>query len=185
VNEEAVSAIPSLEERRSRSLAAVVVSGTAGFLSLLALIRYGISGDGLVAVFVIAVLVVLSGHDLKRRIIPNRIVLPAAAVVLVANVALHSDRWYEWLLASLGAGLFFLVFALARRGALGMGDVKLALFLGAALGEDVIVALIVGTLAAAALGIAILVREGSEGRKRAIPLGPFLAGGAIVVLLFL
>jgi leader peptidase (prepilin peptidase) / N-methyltransferase len=175
----------SLEERRHQTFATVATSAVAGLLSLLALIRYGVSGEGILAAFVVAVLVVLSRHDLERRVIPNRIVLPATGIVLVANLALNSSRWYEWLLASLGAAGFFFVFAVARRGALGMGDVKLAALLGAALGEDVIQALILGTLAAAAFGIAILVREGKEGRKRAIPLGPFLAAGAIVVLLFL
>ena len=185
MTEEVVRRADSFEARRYQAFASVVTAASAGFLSLLALIRYGLSGDGVLTVFVIAVLVVLARHDLERRIIPNRIVLPATAVVLVANLLLHSDRWREWLLASLGAGLFFFLFAAARRGALGMGDVKLALLLGAALGEDVIRALILGTLAAAALGIVILVREGSPGMKRAIPLGPFLAAGAITVLLFL
>ena len=64
-----------------------------------------------------------------------------------------------------------------------MGDVKLALLLGFALGAAVLPALVVGTLAGGAAGIVLLVRNGSEARRRAIPFGPFLAFGAIAILL--
>ncbi len=66
-----------------------------------------------------------------------------------------------------------------------MGDVKLALLIGAVLGRSVIAALLLGTLAAGVVSAALLLTHGSDARKRAIPLGPFLAAGAIVVLLFL
>jgi leader peptidase (prepilin peptidase) / N-methyltransferase len=64
-----------------------------------------------------------------------------------------------------------------------MGDVKLALLLGFALGGAVFPALVVGTLAGGAAGIVLLLRNGSEARRRAIPFGPFLAFGAIAILL--
>jgi prepilin signal peptidase PulO-like enzyme (type II secretory pathway) len=66
-----------------------------------------------------------------------------------------------------------------------MGDVKLALLIGATLGFKVVGALFLGTLAAGIFAAVMLFKEGSSARKRSIPLGPFLAGGAIVVLLFL
>jgi len=63
--------------------------------------------------------------------------------------------------------------------------VKLALLIGAALGWSVTAALLLGTLAAGLVSVVLLAMHGASARKRAIPLGPFLAGGAIVVLLFL
>jgi len=48
-----------------------------------------------------------------------------------------------------------------------------------------VAALLLGTIAAGIVSAIMLFKEGSSARKRAIPLGPFLAGGAIVVLLFL
>jgi leader peptidase (prepilin peptidase) / N-methyltransferase len=175
---------PELAQRKA-SIVRYVTAAVAAFLSLLAAIRYGLSGEAAIAVFGVCVLVVLSRHDLERRIIPNRIVLPAWVVALIARVAVDPDRWAEWLVGSLAAGAFFLVFALARPGGLGLGDVKLALLIGALLGWDVVPALILGTLASGLFAIVLLVREGSAARKRAIPLGPFLAAGAIVTLLFL
>ena len=63
-----------------------------------------------------------------------------------------------------------------------MGDVKLALLLGAALGWAVAPALFIGLSAAALAGLVLIVRGGWAARKTAIPLGPFLALGGIVAL---
>src|SRR5438876_10080096 len=119
-------------ERHKDDLVRIATVAVAAFLSLLGAIRYGWDGDTIVVIFVVSVLVVTSRYDLARGIIPNRIVLPAWIFVLGANLALHPHRWAEWLLGSFGAGLFFLVVALVYRGGLGMGDVKLAAFIGAA-----------------------------------------------------
>jgi leader peptidase (prepilin peptidase)/N-methyltransferase len=172
-------------EQRRLDTATLIKYAVAAFLSLLAVIRYGFKAETVVIVFVIVTLVVISKHDLERHIIPNRIVVPAWLAVLAAHLVLHPQHWLEWLLASFGAGAFFLVVQLAYPAGLGMGDVKLALLLGAALGWAVLPALFLGTVAAGLVSAALLIAHGTEARKRAIPLGPFLAGGAIVVLLFL
>jgi leader peptidase (prepilin peptidase)/N-methyltransferase len=173
------------DERQPRSVARAATYGLAGFLSLLGAIRYGVHAETLVVMFVIAVLVVISRHDLERHIIPNRIVVPAWIAVLLAHLAIHPHHWVEWIVASFAAGLFFLAVQLAYPAGLGMGDVKLALLIGAALGWSVTAALLLGTLAAGLVSVVLLAMHGASARKRAIPLGPFLAGGAIVVLLFL
>jgi leader peptidase (prepilin peptidase)/N-methyltransferase len=139
----------------------------------------------LIAAFFAVVLVLLAAIDIERRIIPNRIVLPAIAIVLLAQIAFYPEHAVEWILAAVGAGLFFLIPILFYPSGMGLGDVKLAVLLGAALGIEVMGALLIGLLAAAALGIVILIRQGRAGRKTAIPFGPFLAFGALVVLLFL
>jgi len=65
---------------------------------------------------------------------------------------------------------------------MGMGDVKLALLMGAALGKSVAVAMAVGLLAGLLVSIVLLVRNGPSARKQAIPFGPFLALGSVVAL---
>jgi leader peptidase (prepilin peptidase) / N-methyltransferase len=173
------------EQRRQPDVAKVVTYAFAGFCSVLAAIRYGVRAETPVVVFVLSTLVLIARHDLERHIIPNRIVVPAWLGVLLAHLALHPEHWLEWIGGSFGAGLFFLVVQLAYPAGLGMGDVKLALLIGAALGWAVIGALLLGTLAAGLVSAALLFAHGADARKRAIPLGPFLAGGAIIVLLFL
>lgn len=138
--------------------------------------------EDLVFAFFAAVLVVLAVIDLRTRRLPNRIVLPAAALVLAAQIAIAPDRALEWTLAAAGAFTFLLVAALVNPAGLGMGDVKLALLLGAALGWAVAPALFIGLAAAALAGVVLIVRGGWAARKTAIPLGPFLALGGIVAL---
>jgi leader peptidase (prepilin peptidase) / N-methyltransferase len=119
--------------------------------------------------------------DLETRIIPNRIVLPATAVVLPAQVALHSSDALAYVAAAFGAALFFLVPLLVFPAGMGMGDVKLALLLGAGLGGAVVTALFVGVFAGAFVALVILVR-GRGARGRTIAFGPYLALGGLVAL---
>ena len=63
-----------------------------------------------------------------------------------------------------------------------MGDVKLALLMGAALGKTVPVALMAGMLAAMIPELVLFARHGTKARKMGIPFGPFLALGSVVAL---
>jgi leader peptidase (prepilin peptidase)/N-methyltransferase len=145
-------------------------------------LRFGASGKAFVGAFFVTVLVALSAIDFERRILPDKIVLPSTVVVLAAQIVLFPDRTLEWVLAALAASLFLFVALLAYPKGMGMGDVKLALLLGAALGRYVSVGLMVGMLAAMVVGIVLLVRHGPAARKMAIPFGPFLALGSVVAL---
>jgi leader peptidase (prepilin peptidase) / N-methyltransferase len=142
--------------------------------------RFGLSGQAAIAAFFCVVLVAVTATDLTHRIIPNRIVVPAAALVLVAQTALRPSL--EWAIAALVAGLFLFVAALAYPGGMGMGDVKLALLMGAALGKTVSVAMMAGMLAALIPSMYLLARHGSKARKMGIPFGPFLALGSVMAL---
>src|SRR5262249_59654947 len=93
--------------------------------------KFGVTGEAAVAAFFCAVLVAVTATDLTHRIVPNRIVLPATVVVLVTHTALEPRA--EWALAALGGSSFLLAAALAYPAGMGMGDVKLALRMGAAL----------------------------------------------------
>ena len=143
-------------------------------------LAFGLSAHAAVAAVFCAVLVAVSAIDLEHRIIPNRIVLPAAAIVLVANTV--RDLSPEWIIAGVGASGFLLVAALVYPAGMGMGDVKLALLMGVALGRTVPVALMGGMLAALIPGLVLFARHGTKARKMGIPFGPFLALGSVVAL---
>jgi leader peptidase (prepilin peptidase)/N-methyltransferase len=135
-----------------------------------------------VAALFCAVLVAVTATDLTHRIIPNRIVVPAAAVILVAQTALEPSP--QWVLGALAASGFLFAAVLAYPAGMGMGDVKLALVMGAALGKTVAVALMLGMLSALVPSAILLARHGSAARKMGIPFGPFLALGSVVALFF-
>jgi leader peptidase (prepilin peptidase)/N-methyltransferase len=157
-----------------------LVEAVSGLLVAACVWTFGLHAEAAVAAFFCLALVAVSATDLEHRIIPNRIVLPAAAVVLVAQTAVHPSP--EWAIGALAASAFLLVAALAYPGGMGMGDVKLALLLGAMLGRTVPVALFVGMAAALVPGIVLLARHGSKGRKMGVPLAPVLALGSLVAL---
>lgn len=159
--------------------AAVLV--TAGLVSAY-VGAFGLGSRSLVGVVILSVLVLLSVIDLERQVLPNRIVLPAAGLVLGAQLALVPGRAADWLLGALLAALVLLAAHLVYPPGMGMGDVKLGLLLGAGLGAAVAVALAVAIVAAALAAIAVLVRHGQAGRRTALPFGPFLAFGAVVAL---
>ena len=141
---------------------------------------FGLSAEAFVDASACIVLVVVTVTDLERRIVPNRIIVPALVVALVVQTALEPS--VEWVVSAVAAGAFYLVAALVYPAGLGMGDVKLAAFLGAWLGAPVVVALFAGSLLALVPALYIIATRGREGRKVGIPFAPFLAGGAVIAL---
>jgi leader peptidase (prepilin peptidase) / N-methyltransferase len=158
----------------------VVLYGGA-LLAIAGFVRFGFSGHALVGVIFAPTLVLLAVIDLDRRLIPDAIVLPVLGAVLVLQIAFYPDRTLEWVLASLGAALFFFIPMLIYPAGMGMGDVKLAALLGAALGKSVAAAIFFAVLAGGAAALLVLGREGVGARKNAIAFGPFLAAGGLVV----
>lgn len=145
--------------------------------------HFGATADLLPALLLIPALIVIFFIDLEYYIIPNVVVLPVAVIGLGAMIALEPDRWLSLLAAGLISGaLFFLVALIMPRG-MGMGDVKMAVMLGFFLGRSVIVALFVGFLLGAIVGL-VLIAAGRKGRHSRIPFGPFLAIGGVVALFF-
>ena len=169
--------VRALPHRRKLQVAAL-----SALLTIGCFVRFGFSERALVGSLFAATLALLTATDLERRLIPNVVVLPATALVLIAQIAFFPDRTLEWILASFGAALFFFIPLLVYPAGLGMGDVKLAALMGAALGKSVAAAILGALLAGAAYAIFVLVREGMSARRKAIPYGPFLAAGGLVVL---
>jgi leader peptidase (prepilin peptidase)/N-methyltransferase len=130
-----------------------------------------------------ALMIAVAAIDLDHRIVPNRLLLPAAVWAVAATVAVRPDFVPEALIAGLGAFAFLLLAALAYPAGMGMGDVKLAGVMGLYLGIDVIPALAVAFLAGTVVGLALIAREGGGARKRGVPFAPFLALGGLVGLL--
>jgi leader peptidase (prepilin peptidase) / N-methyltransferase len=157
-----------------------VVEASAALLVAGCVWRFGLHAEALVAAFFCLALVAVSATDLEHRIIPNRIVLPSAAAVLVAQTAVKPSP--EWVIAAGGAFTLMLVLALVYPAGMGMGDVKLALLLGAMLGRTVPVALMVSALSAMVPAVVLFARHGTKARKMGVPFGPFLALGAVVAL---
>ncbi|MEJ7797631.1 MAG: prepilin peptidase [Solirubrobacteraceae bacterium] len=163
---------------------ALVEAGTAALFVAVVIARRGDAAELVLGLVLVAVLVPLALIDLDTRLLPNRIMLPAAVAALVLGTLLDASGEVERLLAALVAGAFFLLAALAFPRGMGIGDVKLAAVLGLFLGRDVAAALLVALVVGVLVGAVIIARKGvTEGRRTAVAFGPFLALGGVVALL--
>jgi len=163
-----------------RSSLFLLVTLATGLLGGACGLAFGLTAEALISAVFCWILVVVTRTDIEHKLIPNRIVVPGTVLVLVARTL--DDPSVEWILAAIAAGAVLLVIALIYPAGLGLGDVKLAAFLGAGLGAAVVVGIFLGFLAAFVPAVVLLVRHGRAARKAAIPLGPFLALGAVVAL---
>jgi leader peptidase (prepilin peptidase) / N-methyltransferase len=143
----------------------------------------GVDGDLLLELPFAAVLIAVAGIDLEHRVVPNRIVVPAAGFGVAAAALIEPGHLPELLLAGGAAFGGLLVAALAYPSGMGMGDVKLGGVMGLYLGVSVVPALLAAFLAGTLVGLGIVAREGIQARKSGVPFAPFLALGGLVGLL--
>ena len=160
----------------------LVEAGTALLCGLVVLAK-GLDKDAVIPLVMVLLMVPVTLIDLDHRIIPNKLMILGAVLAPALVLWLEPDAIVEHLIAGAAAGGFFLLAVLAYPRGMGVGDIKLAavlgLFLGRAAGPAVFIALVSGTL----VGALIMARKGvAEGRKTAVPFGPFLALGGVVAL---
>ncbi|MHB1505390.1 MAG: prepilin peptidase [Sulfobacillus sp.] len=165
---------PSWRERLM-TLVAGVLAATGGWL-------FPDWRQAVPAALFLVVLGVVTWTDLEARLVPDRMLLVAAAGALLIAVAWPPAPWQSALFGALALGGFALLLAIFSRGGLGGGDVKLAavigLFLGPAAG---VLALLSAFIAAGLWASAMLISR----RRRAhdsFALAPYLAVAAAVVL---
>ncbi len=153
-----------------------------GLLAAGSILAFGANGEGVAVAVMTVALVPVVVIDIQHKLIPDVVVLPAAAVALAAMIAHDPSRWWVPVAGALGAAAFLLVLRLVKPGGMGLGDVKLALLLGAVLGASVIPAMFIAFLVGAVLGVVLMARQGAGARKNTIPFGPYLALGALLAL---
>jgi leader peptidase (prepilin peptidase) / N-methyltransferase len=136
------------------------------------------------ALLLTALVVPAAAIDLKHRIIPDAINIPGAVLVYATAVAAQPDRWAELLIGGL-AGLVFLgaAWVVSPKG-MGLGDVKMVLMIGLALGKYIGVALFAAFTLSLIPSLGLLLVKGLRARKVGFPFGPFLAFGAVVGLMW-
>ena len=170
------------------------VDARAGLEPLdLRLVRFGID-----AAFCF-VMVVITFIDLDHKLILDKLTYPAIPLFYAASLLLPERLWWEGLLgAAIGYGVVWLVaevyYRLRKREGLGLGDGKLLALVGALLGwRGVVVALFLGSMLGAVIGIAAIAARRKAGpgdgedadqplRYVELPFGPFLAAAALLYL---
>src|SRR5581483_3887323 len=129
-----------------------------------------------------SVLILLAAEDLRTRLLPNRLTLPATVVAIAVAGAWPGHGW-QASLAGGAAGFALMLAAFLLLPGFGAGDVKLCALIGLLAGWPlVLTALTLGVFCNGLGGLALLV-SGRAGRRSVMPYGPGLVLGALLVLL--
>jgi leader peptidase (prepilin peptidase)/N-methyltransferase len=159
---------------------ALLVAGLSLVAVVASFAHFGVTGHALVGAVLCPTLILLAAIDLKHRLLPNTIVLPATLAVGLIVAASSPHDFLGHLLAGLALGGFFFAFAAILPGSLGMGDAKLGFLLGIALGSKTLGATLIAFAGLLVAALYVLATRGVSARKDALPFGPFLALGGIL-----
>jgi prepilin signal peptidase PulO-like enzyme (type II secretory pathway) len=131
----------------------------------------------------LAALLMCTATDLLRFRVPNVITYPGTVLALGAALLMPNGDLLDALLAALLGGAVFFFLAIVTSGGIGLGDAKLAVLIGAGLGLPIAYhAMLIGVITAGIVMVLLLV-VGLVGRRQSLPYAPFLALGAIAMML--
>lgn len=162
----------------------VIVGATAGLFAVAGARYDDVSHLALVTAYVCVLLVCAATDALTFRV-PNVVTYPAIVAALVAGAAMPGADLLGVIAGGALAGSVLFLPALFTGGlGMGMGDVKLAAFVGLALGfANVVPALLFMALSGGAVAVLLLV-TGARHRREPIPYAPFISAGALAALLW-
>jgi len=141
-------------------------------------------------------LIVIFVYDLKHYIIPDKVIYPVIGIVFLYRLfeifgfildSGFKTSYFKTLtnpfFSALLASIFFLAIVLVSQGKwMGVGDIKLAFFMGLFLGwPNILVALFLAFLIGAIIGVGLMI-SGKRTLKSEIPFGPFLVTGTFLAL---
>lgn len=144
---------------------------------------------------IIAVCIVVFSVDFEHYLILDRVVLPAAVLMLILNVALdlaggfYAHSFYAHSLPGIIAGAlafipFWGLWKFSKGLWMGFGDAKFVLFMGIALGfPGILVSLFLSFTIGAIIGIA-LIGLGSKKLSSRLPFGTFLSVATVVTAIY-
>ena len=160
-----------------------LVEAATGTLFAVAAQEFGFGVDGVAALVLLAALVVLAAVDFGQRLLPNAVVLPAAAAGFALSALGNPGGWWVYPASAVAVGGGLLALAVVYAGGMGMGDVKMGAMLGMFLGPYAAFAVFFGALLGAVVG-GLLVLFGRVGRHYPMPFGVFMSAGGVVALFF-
>lgn len=160
---------------------AAVVSASVAIAFVLGW-QYGAGWELAVAGVYAAILVACTVTDLLDGRLPNLLTYPAIVLAFIVGMSVSAaDRIDVLGGAAFSGGVFFLMALLPGAG---WGDAKLGLFTGLALGlELAIPAVVLTALTGAVVSVTILLLTRMKALHQPIPYGPYIAFGALAVIL--
>ena len=166
-----------------------IVEATTAFLWVLCGLQFGVSNALAGAMFLTAILVVLTAIDLDHQLLPDSLTLPLLWTGLLLNI---DNTFISLESAVLGAvfgylclwTVFWLFKIVTGKEGMGHGDFKLLAALGAWFGLAALPTIVLlSSVVGAVLGV-VLIFTGKQDRETPMPFGPFLAGAGLIHLFY-
>ncbi len=134
--------------------------------------------------FLISVMIVVFIYDLRWYMILDIVTLPACLVMLMVNLILGFSLWNLLISGIIGGSFFLIQFVISKGKWIGGGDIRLGLLIGLSLGwPGVLVAIIISYFIGSIVGVGLIL-AGKKKWGSEVPLGVFLAVGAIITLFY-
>lgn len=155
-----------------------------GVLFAVALLIVGWSGELVIALTLISLLVIITVSDLAYMIIPDKVLIFFAGLFLIERIFIPLIPWWDSLAGGAAGFFLLLLIAVVSKGGMGGGDIKLFAVIGFVLGVKLLLlSFFLSTLFGAFFGVIGLLL-GTIKRKQTIPFGPFIALGTLVAYFF-
>ncbi len=166
-----------------------LVELATGTVAALLMVTYGPGIDTAVLFVLSCALIAITCIDIDYRIIPNVISYPGIVLGFLSSFITRLNTPLESVAGMLtGSGILFVVASVYRAitgvEGMGMGDIKLMAMLGAFLGwQACIFIIIVSSLFGSIVGVGLVIFAG-KARRYALPYGPFIAASAMTYLFY-
>ena len=174
--------MPVLLTSRSYLRTAAVVGATAVIFGLLGR-QYTHVGDLAIVGCYAAAIIICTMTDILAYRVPNVVTYPAVLAAVAIGMAMPDANRLDVLAGGIVFGGLLFIPSVLTGGAMGMGDVKFAFFVGFALGLTFVVPAMLIMAISGGFAAAIMLVTRLRGRGDPIPYAPFIAGGMLVVML--
>ncbi|SFA48013.1 leader peptidase (prepilin peptidase) / N-methyltransferase [Anoxybacillus pushchinoensis] len=158
---------------------------STAMLFALAPLFVGWSAEVVVSWTLISLFAIVFVSDVHYMVIPNRILLFFAPLLLIERLWFAPlTPWWDSLLGSIVGFLMLFIIALISKGGMGGGDIKLFAVIGLVLGAKLtVVAFFLSTLVGTIFGL-VGMAIGRVKRGEPMPFGPAIAVGTMIAYFF-
>lgn len=151
-----------------------------GFLFVFSFVHFGFTTELIVSLTLISMFIIITVSDIKYMIIPDKVLLFFAPILVIERIIIPIGKWWNPLLGAATGFSLLLLITVVSKGGMGGGDIKLFAVLGLILGwKLVLLAFFLSTLFGAVFGLIGMLFKKVE-RGKPMPFGPYIALGTLV-----
>ena len=156
-----------------------------GLIFLILYLRFGFTINFYIYLLLFSILIILSGIDIRFRIIPDIVTIPALVVGFIVSIVFSHITYLNSILGIIAGGGSLLLIAYLSRGGMGGGDIKMMAMVGAfACCEIAFMSILLGSFIGAINVLILIIIHDKKSVKSSLPFGPYLSFGVLISILY-